>query len=477
MRFFKKNSIVGKLALWYVVSVFVTALGGFLYLHWSLSHLIRARNHSIMEDRVQSLLLIIKNPPQIPDRAFVRRLEVEWPSWHMETVMAKVAYSNSGVVVAETPGLSSEFEKKVFYGVPLQEVDARSSGTPYVHASIVHADKDYLVLALKILPAVPGFPDLMYLALDLTRSQAILNHNRTQLMLTLFVLLIVTLLIGGKLSKAAFEPVNRIIQSATKISSATLHERVPLNDLPEEIRNLAVTVNDMLGRLEDAFIRLSRFCSDLAHELRTPLNNLRGEMEVTLSKDRTKQEYLEVLGSGLEEAERLSRIIEALLFLATAEQPDRQLKRESILLKSEIESLIEFHSPYALENNATLQMNIPANITVSAERTLFQRMVSNLLSNSIRHSQGGKITVDAQEVAGQIVIKIQDTGSGIPAVDLPRIFDRFYRADLSRKAGIGTGFGLGLTIVKTIVSLHGGRIKIQSKENEGTLVTVSLPVV
>jgi len=157
------------------------------------------------------------------------------------------------------------------------------------------------------------------------------------------------------------------------------------------------------------------------------------------------------------------------------EAPDRQLRKEIIPLRAEIENLADFHSVQATDQGTQVNVEVPDGIEVIAERTLFQRVISNLLSNAIRHSGGGKVFVRAKREKDNVTIEVQDTGVGIAPEDLPHVFDRFYRADVSRHAGSHQGFGLGLTIVRTIVQLHRGEVSIQSARGQGTSVTVSLP--
>jgi len=485
-----KPSVVRRLAIWYIFSVFATALVGFAYIQWSLRHVIAAQYTASISDRLESVLETLKISDD-PARALVKLVEYEWPTWRFEKMIVLVRGAG-GKVIAQTPGLPKEFPARIFRKIPIIPVaptQATSPGLlartsplaskPMVVQDELENNKPYLALAVESEMSVqggkPAVPVDIFLALDVSHGQALIRHQELQIVLTLIALLILCTLIGSRVSAAAFEPVRRVIRAATHITSANLHERVPIEDLPEEIHVLASTVNEMLGRIEESFVRLSRFSSDLAHELRTPLNNLRGEIEVTLSKERPGGEYREALYSVLEEAQRLGRIIESLLFLAVVEAPDRQLRKEIIPLRAEVENLADFHSAQAADQETQVSIEIDRNVEVIAERTLFQRVISNLLSNAIRHSGGGRVLVTAKREKDLVIIEVKDTGCGIAAEDLPHVFDRFYRADASRYAGGHQGFGLGLTIVRTIVQLHRGEVSIQSAKGEGTSVTVTLP--
>jgi signal transduction histidine kinase len=169
-------------------------------------------------------------------------------------------------------------------------------------------------------------------------------------------------------------------------------------------------------------------------------------------------------------------VIDSLLFLAKAEQAQMQIRREKIDLVTEIENLVEFYEASAAEEKLEIQVSVEPSLTLHAERTLFQRVLSNLLTNAIAYNRpGGQIRISAERKERGVEISVADTGEGISQVDLPLVFDRFFRADPSRKATKIGGFGLGLTIVKTIVSLHQGKVHIQSEPNLGTTVRVYFP--
>jgi two-component system heavy metal sensor histidine kinase CusS len=231
----------------------------------------------------------------------------------------------------------------------------------------------------------------------------------------------------------------------------------------------------MLDRLEESFDRLSRFSSDIAHELRTPLQNLRGEAEVVLAKARTGLEYQDHLGSALEEYQRLASLIDSLLFLARAENPQTQIKREELDMKKELGILQEYYGPSAGESNIAVTVEAPEGLLLKVDRSLFQRAVGNLVENAMIYTPpGGSLVMEASAGEGKTLVEVSDTGKGIPADQVSKVFDRFYRVDPSRSLSSG-GSGLGLSIVKSIMDLHGGTVEIKSQEGKGTQIILSFP--
>lgn len=272
-------------------------------------------------------------------------------------------------------------------------------------------------------------------------------------------------LLGWVLVRHGLSPLRHIRDEAAAITANRLHTRLPVEAIPDELASVAGALNDMLSRLEESFQRLSDFSSDLAHELRTPVSNLLTQTQVTLSRTRTADEYREILESNAEEFERLSRTISDMLFLAKADNNQIIPHKENVDLGAEIQNLIEFHEILAEEKGVVLSQSGQGQ--VQGDRLMLRRAVNNLLSNALRHTPtGGKVTVSvADGTDGSIELTVTNTGSAIPAEHLPRLFDRFYRADASRQRD-GEGSGLGLAITQSILATHGGTISVMSTEGE-----------
>ena len=256
-----------------------------------------------------------------------------------------------------------------------------------------------------------------------------------------------------------------------RIGPKHLHERIPPEGWPRELRPLAVAFDEMLDRLEDSFTRLSQFSADLAHELRTPIANIRGEGEVALTRVRTPDEYREVLESSVGECERLSAIVDNLLFLARAEAAEGHIERTLFNGREAAEKIAAYYEPIAEERQSTIVCAGEGEF--HADPMLFGRAVSNLVENALRVTPARgtiQISITAGEAHSQVSVK--DSGCGIAAEHLPRVFDRFYRIDASRSS---QGTGLGLALVKSIMDLHGGSAVVESEVGCGTVVTLTFP--
>ncbi len=281
-------------------------------------------------------------------------------------------------------------------------------------------------------------------------------------------------LLGWFVVRRGLAPLQTIKRQAAAITANRLHTRLPVEAIPLELGDLASTLNDMLSRLEESFQRLSDFSSDLAHELRTPVSNLLTQTQVTLSRARSADEYRDILASNAEEFERLSRTIADMLFLAKAENNQLIPHPEPLELADEVAELLEFYGVLAEEKE--IRLSVVGHGTVSGDRLMLRRAISNLLSNALRYTPvGGMVTVRIETQGDEAVkLTVENTGPCIAAEHLPRLFDRFYRTDSARQRTT-EGSGLGLAITRSILIAHGGDVSVSSAEGI-TRFTLSLPV-
>jgi two-component system heavy metal sensor histidine kinase CusS len=274
--------------------------------------------------------------------------------------------------------------------------------------------------------------------------------------------IVLTAVLGWIAARRGLAPVWEMARVAHRVTASRLDDRLPVGMLPVELHELARAFNEMLSRLEDSFRRLSEFSSDLAHELRTPIGNMMTQTQVALSRSRTAEEYREVLYSNSEEFDRLARMIADMLFLAKADHGLIVPRSESVELASEVQELFEFYDALAEDRGVDLKL-IGAGL-VAGERLMIRRAISNLLSNAINHTpKGGTIVVQIEPIGtGEIKLSVDNPGEGIAPEHLSRVFDRFYRVDLSRKRST-EGAGLGLAITKSIMAAHRGSVDVLSE--------------
>jgi two-component system heavy metal sensor histidine kinase CusS len=281
--------------------------------------------------------------------------------------------------------------------------------------------------------------------------------------------IIASALIAITVTRHSLRPLGEMTLSLERAGPTHLNERVAETAWPRELQPLAVAFDDMLARLEVSFTRLSQFSADLAHELRTPIANILGEAQVALTRDRTSDEYREVIESTVAECERLSGIVDNLLFVARADAAREPVERKQFDGRAALEKIATFYRTIAEDRHVTVDCTGKGEIY--GDPVLFGRAVSNLVDNALRFTpDGGAIQLSIAARAAHSEVAVSDSGCGIPSEHLPRVFDRFYRGDSSRSSA---GAGLGLALVKSIVDLHGGSAKIESTVNRGTTVVLT----
>lgn len=312
---------------------------------------------------------------------------------------------------------------------------------------------------------------LAALATELTPASSGMRLAAETLWLTVLIGALASGLMGVWIARQILAGPRRLGAVTNRISSRPLNERLSLERTPTELIETTQAFNRMLDRLDGAFRRLSDFSSDLAHDLRTPINNLLGEAQVTLSRPRTAQEYQAVLESAVEEYERISRLIENMLFLARADDPKAATQREWINLQRAAERVCAYFEVLAEDREIGLRFEMHVIPTESArvwaDQTMLIRALGNLLSNALRYAPRGTDVLFSATVhaGGGCTFEVSNEGQPIAEINQALIFERCFRADEARgdsASGSGSGSGLGLAIVKSIMDLHGGTATVIS---------------
>ncbi len=306
-----------------------------------------------------------------------------------------------------------------------------------------------------------------------------LHERLDRLKLYLGLAIVATVLVavagGWFLASRSVAPMADVVRTLRRIRAGDLARRLPARPVQDELGVLTSAINSMLDELELAFERTRSFTADVAHELRTPLASLRCELEVTLDQERSVAEYLEVLTSVLGQTKKLSATTENLLFLAKADSSASLPDKAAVKLTGILTDLVESFDALAEANDVNLSADIAPDLEVNGNADWLKIVFGNLLDNAMKYTpSGGRVFLRAIPENDYVRVSVEDTGSGILPEDLDKVFDRFYRADKSRSRATG-GAGLGLSITKRIVELHGGQITARSQPGKGTSFEVVLP--
>jgi two-component system heavy metal sensor histidine kinase CusS len=344
-------------------------------------------------------------------------------------------------------------------GMALPDISAVRADAPLSREAIhrsVSADGIPFIAIAAITHAADSPRDLEIVAgrAMVERSRLLSTYQRRILVLTASAAALFAVL-GYLLVRSGLRPLRRLAAHTETVTVANLGARIDFPDAPAELTPLVLAFNSMLGRLERGFTQLSQVSADMAHDLRTPIANLLGQTEVALRQPRDVEHYETLLASNLEELQRLSRMTDNMLFLARAEHADTAVERGLLDVRSELQRVADYFEGLADERG--LRIDVRGDGVVWADSMLLRRALANLLANAVRHADPHSVialtSVHDQE---GVTLTVENRGEPIPAEQLERIFDRFYRIDASRRDSAEAS-GLGLSIVRSIMTLHRGR--------------------
>ncbi len=352
------------------------------------------------------------------------------------------------------------------------------------------AGKKLRLLAVPLSPEGPGFSphiqgiqsqriELDSAVLVIGRSMDDVVDALQRLRRILMLAIPLTLLIAGAggifLARRALKPVDHIAQTALEIEESDLSRRIPVHT-KDELGRLATTLNQMIERLERAFKRQQEFTGDASHELRTPLSVIEAESTLALQRERSPEEYKRSLGTVAQETKHMARIIDQLLRLARADSGTDQKSFAQFDLGELVTEVASDAQILSREKDLKFESGHIEKLSVYGDIDQLRELLLNLIGNAIRYTPpGGTVGFSLEQKGGEAVITFTDTGIGIPAKDIPHIFDRFYRVDKARSRAEGAS-GLGLAICRHIAEAHGGSIEVQSEPGKGSTFTVQLPL-
>ena len=452
------RSIAAQLVLLFTLAATLLLFCGLGAFYWIVVRHAFAEDNAVLADKISGLSADFREsgPRIFGEELKARRAGDHAPYWIR-------ILDSEGHTVTETAGMERFVPPSVF--PPAQKSTSSIGGS-----------KDYrtgakLFSLVAVNEKTGGQTYTIQVAQDRSSDEQLERRFGVLLIVMLAGSILASAIIAIAVTKHGLRPLAEMTRSLERIGPAHLNERVALAGWPRELQPLATTFDVMLARLEDSFKRLSQFSADLAHELRTPVANIMGEAQVALTRERTPSEYREVIESTIAECERLSGIVDNLLFVARVDAARESIERKLIDARAAVEKIATFYQTLAEDRNVAIHCSGEGEIYV--DPALFERALCNLMDNALRFTpEGGTIQISITVKAAHSEVTVSDNGYGITPEDLPRVFDRFYRVDSSRSSD---GAGLGLALVKSIVDLHGGSAKIESEVNRGTTVTLTFP--
>lgn len=463
------RSLASQLTLTVFLSVFLTALTASGILYWATIATLQYADDQVVDKRAGTVVDLLQ-AQELNDGLLAH--EVNEDNQGPRQIFMRII-SRHAPIQLETENMSGLLAPEMF-----PDATASDRLVP-VRARINAKDgKSYRAASYRVpITRLPGEDAILQVATDTTLDNKSLSLFKRILMLVIGAALPLSAVLSWCLANRSLKPLARITAAAQQIDGGTLDQRIVLTDLPAELHELASHFNSMLARLETTWLDLKHYADTIAHELRTPLNRLRLECEIALDKAETAAEFRDVMGSAVGECERLTRLLQGLLFLARADSQQASVAPKRLLVEQELRTIGEYFGAEASEAGITLTVECENGLELEGNRELIQQAITNLLSNALAHTQhNGRIVLAAKRNAGGLEISVGDTGTGIPTEHQAHIFDRFFRAGNDRdQMHAGQRLGLGLSITKRIAELHGGRVVLESTVGKGTKVTLLFP--
>jgi signal transduction histidine kinase len=301
----------------------------------------------------------------------------------------------------------------------------------------------------------------------------ILSRFRAALGLVTLSIFLIALTGGALVTQSALRPIRQLIDAVQRIiTTGRTDQRVPLGDTHDAIDELTKLFNAMLDRIEGLVTGMRGALDNVSHDLRTPMTHLRGSAELALAGPADVDRYREALADCVEEADRVLVMLTTLMDISEAESGTIELHREMVPLAAIVDRAVDLYRDTAEAKGVTLDAHAEEGVVVSIDRLRFEQVAANLLDNAIKYTPpGGHVDISVARENGRALLRVRDTGIGIPASELPRIWERLFRGDQSRAE---RGLGLGLSLVKAVVEAHGGTVSVDSTPGAGSTFTVSL---
>jgi len=410
------------------------------------------------------------------------KIENYQPIWIADETDPEEAYIVSRIkhvfFIADANGVAIDYDdtyESIGLDTP-QEIAAIIRGEPVVRTRYDKSGIPYKIKAGRI-PDEKGRLYFFAIGRSLAPARANVRALTRRYFFSLPGMIALAALLGWLLAGRAIRPVNLVSQAARQITGSNLSMQIPLRNAGDELDHMIDSFNRMTARLNQSFEQTRRFSTDVSHELRTPLTAIRGQLEVALFTAESPEQYRDAMANALEDVEKLSNIVRALLLLSQAESGQLALQKAPLDLSETVRDMVEQFQIPADEKGIELSCDVARDIVISADHTQIERLLSNLVSNAIKYTPVGgsvKVRTGPADTIGWVRLVVEDTGAGIPAENLPHIFDRFYRVRNATAAAV-PGLGLGLSFVAWIVDVHGGRIEVTSTVGEGSRFTVLLP--
>ncbi len=464
-KFFRRTDV--KMTLWYVLTFLISALMICTFFYYRLGHQLLKEIDQFLLDETKEMEKVLSQESK--ETYFLMRFE--------DDVMTRKYYPFFFQILNPNG-------KPLFISRGFREIGYESKFQVLVNAKNgketrerIHSPRRRTPYRIISTPVYKNgeLAEIIQLGTHLRFVRKNLVHFRNNILIALPIILVLGTMGGWILARRSLSPIGYIASKTRSVSSQNLSERLTPRGAGDEMDDLIGTINGMIARLESSFKRMAEFTADVSHELKTPICAMRGEAEVLLSKGRPAEEYQEGLAHFMEQFDHLNHMINDLILLSKLDAAQVELKMAPLRLDLLIKDLCHLFQILAEQKNIGFETGTTEEVTLVGDKARLQQLFTNLIDNAIKYTFQGSIQIDLEKNDEMAMVKVRDTGIGIPQEEQKKIFKRFYRVDKSRSRESG-GVGLGLSIAEWIAHAHHGRIEVDSEFQKGSTFTVYLPV-
>jgi heavy metal sensor kinase len=449
-----------RLTLWYAVVLLLTYALIFALAYYTLSSSLKKEDRKAIASKFDQYRVFYQEGEL---RILQARIASERNSEKASPFFVRVADPDKSILLLSLP---NQWQGLNLARISDIKVDA---GTQRIHMAVGDEETVFEIISF---PLSDG--NIMQIGKEIGDREHILARFRWVFAAVMIPAILIGLMGGYFLTFRALQPIRHLTKTVTSIiETGRIEARVPLGKTEDEVSGLVALFNNMLGRIENLVTGMKESLDSVAHDLRTPMARFRGQAENVLASNQGLEACREALSDGLEESERITNMLNTLMDISEAKAGTLKLDRERVDLSALAKEVVEVYCYVAEEKDVAIRTSLSGEVFISADPNRMRQVFGNLLDNAVKYTPGGGIVnVGVYKKDREVVAEVRDNGIGISEEDLPRIWDRLYRGDHSRSQ---RGFGLGLSMVRSIAELHGGRVEVLSRRGAGSAFFVYLP--
>ncbi len=448
-----------RLTVWYSIAFVLSTLFLFGFAYFLLACSLDDENHEAVQIRLKELSAAYRTGGIT---TLEREVSMEKTSLNKDPFLIRLASRENKTIIVSTPRAWGGFDPQIL---------ERVRPDPDILSLDLPGKEKRLILEVTTLRLDDGY--ILQAGKSAEERERILRHFREAFLAVAIPLVLFGLVGGTFLASRALHPVRQVTKTIREISLGKLEARAPSPKTGDELKELVMFFNAMVDKIETLVKSMRDSLDNVSHDLRTPMTRLRGIAEMALQSGENIEAYREALADCMEESERILKMLTALMDISEAETGVIKLEVQSVPLLDIVNDVVDLYRYVAEGKDIVIDVHVEDQVFITADPVRMRQVLGNLLDNAVKYtSNGGRVDITADRTGEGMIIRVKDTGTGIPPGEIPKIWDRLYRLDQSRSQ---KGLGLGLSLVRAVIKAHKGKVDVQSELGKGSTFTIFLP--